>query len=1162
MTVSINAQHVTEEQALKKAQEFLNKKVSTQTSVKNRAPRKLRSLAKVSQSDCYYIFNAESNGGFVIVSGDERTEEILGYSTEGNINITDMPDNMRAWLKGYEEEILSIPANARASRRAIPKHPAVEPLITAQWSQAGPYNRQCPTQIPEGESEPAHCVTGCVATALAQIMYYWKWPQDYTTSIPAYDYGYVGWNEETQTDIFKYHADELPPTKFDWVNMKDTYNGSEIDVSADAVAQLMRYCGQAVNMNYGLYSSLAYETEKSIIDYFGYDPQAKKVNRDFYTAKEWDQIIYGEISSGRPVWYAGDELFLPGIWQGHCFVCDGYDGHGYYHFNWGWSGSSDGYFTLTGNESLSYVNHQDAVIGIQPPDGDDTENDMVKNVYVYHGIKYPNTLTLQFINTSDRDVMVSAYASFVGYNGTEYSTDIWFFSNETIKAGTAFVDSKKITSILPDGHYALRTAWREGNNNRWHKSSDISYVTIVGGIVEMHEDAHITANIDLSESNGLIGYWQDIAIHCSSPVAVNGRTLVLYASQTDDIGVEIGNMLLDLEGGESVTFNFQSFPLEKKGVWHLRLTDEWAKYMSDSPILAETDIEIVDPITTLEDISIEPYHRMDWNTKEYHLTILNTGNAVYNNPIGLKVCTNLDSYGLVKDYKLYKSIPVHIEPNSSVDVVIPLNDLDLDHFYSGFVSFAYNPKNDIMTSTITGWPEILHISHGNFVVSPDETHEYGYGGAGNKLFYYDIVDTNSKQVFLKNINSDASSIIIPSKVLSLEDGLIYSVKRIDSGALSFMSDIRQISISEGITTISIQACYNLKSLETITLPSTISEIQKGIIWECNNLKSIYIKCNIPPEGHGSDKFVYFEDEDKYSDITIYVPNGCREIYAKKWPQFRNIVEMDVEDMPLTNSPKGDVDWDFVVDVADLQRIINIIIGTMNATSTADVNGDGEIDIADIQNIINIILGNANAQSNVKSIVSMECTEATNDDFLGYKQACDKIDVGLSNKLNYSAFQMKVTLPEGVDIASVEFNKERLDGFTKLVKKIDEQQYLVMGYSMEGYIIEGDEGNLLTINTKGNGNVIISDVVFSTPDAISYQLRVIGDVETDVKDIAVTRVHSYGTTVYINIAYPQEMNVYSIGGQLVKKISLVSGLNSFTLPKGQYIINNQKVIIDK
>lgn len=101
MAIRINAQHVSEEQALLKAQEFLNKKVSTQKSGKNRAPRKLRSLAKATQSEAYYIFNAESNGGFVIVSGDERTEEILGYSTEGNIDLINMPENMKGLLQSY-----------------------------------------------------------------------------------------------------------------------------------------------------------------------------------------------------------------------------------------------------------------------------------------------------------------------------------------------------------------------------------------------------------------------------------------------------------------------------------------------------------------------------------------------------------------------------------------------------------------------------------------------------------------------------------------------------------------------------------------------------------------------------------------------------------------------------------------------------------------------------------------------------------------------------------------------------------------------------------------------------------------------------------------------------------------------------------------------------
>ena len=193
-------QHISEEQALQKAQAFMQGKVkNSATNGRKGTPAKALAMYRVTQdvpTEAYYIFNTEQNGGFVIVSGDERTEEILGYSTEGHIDPQQMPENMRAWLKGYEEQIEAIPANATTTSASIPTHPAVEPLLTCKWNQGAPYNLQCPTQMPEGGTEPQHCVTGCVATAMAQIMYYWKWPQDYTTTIPAYDYGYEGWNYE------------------------------------------------------------------------------------------------------------------------------------------------------------------------------------------------------------------------------------------------------------------------------------------------------------------------------------------------------------------------------------------------------------------------------------------------------------------------------------------------------------------------------------------------------------------------------------------------------------------------------------------------------------------------------------------------------------------------------------------------------------------------------------------------------------------------------------------------------------------------------------------------------------------------------------------------------------------------------------------------------
>ena len=134
------AQHVSEAEALEKAQTFLQKKVAGASGGQRKAPKKMRKLAKAAENDAFYVFNAENNGGFVIVSGDERTEEILGYSTKGNID--NMPENMRSWLKGYEEQIKAIPANYAKAKVSLPTHPAVAPMITAKWDQGAPYNLQ------------------------------------------------------------------------------------------------------------------------------------------------------------------------------------------------------------------------------------------------------------------------------------------------------------------------------------------------------------------------------------------------------------------------------------------------------------------------------------------------------------------------------------------------------------------------------------------------------------------------------------------------------------------------------------------------------------------------------------------------------------------------------------------------------------------------------------------------------------------------------------------------------------------------------------------------------------------------------------------------------------------------------------------------------------
>lgn len=226
---------------------------------------------------------------------------------------------------------------------------AIRPLLSTQWSQLAPYNDFCPEGSP----------TGCVATAMAQVMRYYEWPKSVTTSIPAYG-GY----------------DELPPTTFAWPLMKGGYGGDESADSREAVARLMQYCGHAVQMGYGQSSSANDETIPSVMRrFFCYDGGVRMVYRSDYTAAEWEALICGELAFGRPVIYIGQRSGLV-----HAFVCDGYDGQGLFHINWGWGGYSDGWYRLSAlippyigegdaNIADGFSMYQSAIVGLQPDCG-------------------------------------------------------------------------------------------------------------------------------------------------------------------------------------------------------------------------------------------------------------------------------------------------------------------------------------------------------------------------------------------------------------------------------------------------------------------------------------------------------------------------------------------------------------------------------------------------------------------------------------------------------------------------------------------------------------------------------------------------------------------------------------------------------------------------
>lgn len=336
------------------------------------APRMSVSSAVSPSATCYYVFANGEDKGFTIVSGDDRMPEVVGYSAQGTYDPDHLPANYVGFMKAYQETVEALLkgdaqvsgglAEARQWRAERASSAAVAPLLGGiKWNQMAPYNNMCPLYKGTNRS-----VTGCVATAMAQVMMYYQYPKELKATIKAY--------------TAKSYEIQIPEISsgatYDWDNMLPDYSKSDYNsAQADAVAKLMYHCGAAVKMNYGP-SSGANVTPIILATYFGYDADLMQdLTRTVFTLQQWMTLIDNELKAKRPILYSGQASD-----GGHEFVCDGSDGNGLYHINWGWGGYQDGYFDLTilqpmkggagsGSAVDGYNRDCSMIIGIAPDNG-------------------------------------------------------------------------------------------------------------------------------------------------------------------------------------------------------------------------------------------------------------------------------------------------------------------------------------------------------------------------------------------------------------------------------------------------------------------------------------------------------------------------------------------------------------------------------------------------------------------------------------------------------------------------------------------------------------------------------------------------------------------------------------------------------------------------
>ncbi len=402
--------------------------------------------------------------GCAIIANDDQFDAVLGY-TDKPLTGDPAPgflwwiETMNASLESQLSEGAVV--KATASNR---KNEKVDALMTTTWNQGTPYNNLCPQYTVNNVTK--RYVTGCVATAMAQILAYNKWPETGNKSI-SYTY-----TDDVTGEILRLTANP-GKTTYDYANMIDNYTSDNYnDAQAAAVSTLMYHCGLSVKMQYTTSGSgsMIYDACSAVRRYFRYKDYTPYYYRDIMSTTEWMNLIYREIDDACPVLYAGASS------GGHCFVFDGYNEKGQVHVNWGWGGSGDGFFTVS---SLNGYTSQQQMVLMRKPD-DTRVNFSYRSLF---GAMSSVTMAFRVDHINATGVLynfdVDAFTGDLGLMATNLSTgETTALGTEALSSVTLFnglsADLDGETSSLPDGEYRVYFATKSSKETDWQpiRSSD------------------------------------------------------------------------------------------------------------------------------------------------------------------------------------------------------------------------------------------------------------------------------------------------------------------------------------------------------------------------------------------------------------------------------------------------------------------------------------------------------------------------------------------------------------------------------------------------------------------------------------------------------------------------------------------------------------------
>ena len=529
MQLHLFAEHVNADKASQVGMNFMKQKYTFITT-RGEAVKMYKSveLTQVSRRSVdnqhFYVFNLNDNQGWVLVADDDRSIPILGYSKSGEFVTENLSANIEAWLTGISSEIQYIIDNdivadekttslwkelfSDVSTEFINRgEKVVNPLVQTRWNQAPYYNDHCPYDNQYGE----RTVTGCVATAMAQVLKYWNYPEvgsgshSYSTS----SYGTLYAN--------------FGGTQYAWNNMPNRVTSPN-----NAVATLMYHCGVSVDMSYGVaetggsgayvissYTNSENCAEFAFKNYFGYKSSAHGEMKDNTSDSQWKNMLRADLNASRPLVYAG---FGNG---GHCFVCDGYDNSDMFHFNWGWDGQNDGFYSLSalnpgsggaGGGSYSFTNNQQAIFGLEPTQsggGGGGGSSTNANLRLYSELSVENQIWFGSDITVTASVGNWGETAFSGsFCAAAFDADgnfIDFIDTKSVNLQGGFYNDYEFTTtgniVFVPGQYQVALFYKT-NEGDWTIIDDGNYNNLAAFQIYYEDDIETYSDFTILSDNG------------------------------------------------------------------------------------------------------------------------------------------------------------------------------------------------------------------------------------------------------------------------------------------------------------------------------------------------------------------------------------------------------------------------------------------------------------------------------------------------------------------------------------------------------------------------------------------------------------------------------------------------------------------------------------